>query len=72
MTGDALLIRGCGRTDLQGGNAGILYDTVTQWLFTLPDTWVYLPTTTRVAQCRDRTRWAAPFLNCSVSQHRFN
>lgn len=42
LTGDALLIRGCGRTDLQGGDAGTLYDTVTQRLFTLPDdTWVY-------------------------------
>ncbi len=42
LSGDALLIRGCGRTDLQGGNAGTLYDTVTQRLFTLPDdTWVY-------------------------------
>lgn len=42
LTGDALLIRGCGRTDLQGGDAGTLYDTVIQRLFTLPDdTWVY-------------------------------
>jgi uncharacterized NAD(P)/FAD-binding protein YdhS/glyoxylase-like metal-dependent hydrolase (beta-lactamase superfamily II) len=37
LTGDALLIRGCGRTDFQGGDAGLLYDTVTQRLFTLPD-----------------------------------
>jgi uncharacterized NAD(P)/FAD-binding protein YdhS/glyoxylase-like metal-dependent hydrolase (beta-lactamase superfamily II) len=42
LTGDALLIRGCGRTDLQSGDAGTLYDTVTQRLFTLPDqTFVY-------------------------------
>ena len=42
LTGDALLIRGCGRTDLQSGDAGTLYDTVTQQLFTLPeDTLVY-------------------------------
>jgi glyoxylase-like metal-dependent hydrolase (beta-lactamase superfamily II) len=42
LTGDALLIRGCGRTDLQGGDESTLYDTVTQRLFTLPDdTWVY-------------------------------
>jgi hypothetical protein len=34
LTGDALLIRGCGRTDLQSGDAGTLYDTVTQRLFT--------------------------------------
>ncbi|MEH2356632.1 FAD/NAD(P)-binding protein [Nostoc sp.] len=42
LTGDALFIRGCGRTDFQGGDAGTLYDVVTQRLFTLPDdTWVY-------------------------------
>ncbi|NJL02593.1 MAG: MBL fold metallo-hydrolase [Spirulinaceae cyanobacterium SM2_1_0] len=37
LTGDALLIRGCGRTDFQSGDSGILYDTITQRLFTLPD-----------------------------------
>jgi glyoxylase-like metal-dependent hydrolase (beta-lactamase superfamily II) len=42
LTGDALLIRGCGRTDFQSGDAGTLYDHVTQRLFTLPDsTYVY-------------------------------
>ncbi|MFM7365025.1 MAG: FAD/NAD(P)-binding protein [Cuspidothrix sp.] len=42
LTGDALFIRGCGRTDFQGGDAGTLYDVVTQRLFTLPDdTFVY-------------------------------
>ncbi|MBD2189470.1 MBL fold metallo-hydrolase [Pseudanabaena mucicola] len=42
LTGDSLLIRGCGRTDFQSGDAGALYDHVTQRLFTLPDsTFVY-------------------------------
>ncbi|MDB9524662.1 MBL fold metallo-hydrolase [Oscillatoria sp. CS-180] len=42
LTGDALLIRGCGRTDFQSGNAAILFDSITQRLFTLPnDTLVY-------------------------------
>jgi sulfur dioxygenase len=42
FTGDALFIRGCGRTDFQSGDAGLLFDSVTQRLFTLPDeTWVY-------------------------------
>ncbi|MBO3460502.1 FAD/NAD(P)-binding protein [Aetokthonos hydrillicola Thurmond2011] len=42
LTGDALFIRGCGRTDFQNGDAGLLYNVVTQKLFTLPDdTWVY-------------------------------
>jgi uncharacterized NAD(P)/FAD-binding protein YdhS/glyoxylase-like metal-dependent hydrolase (beta-lactamase superfamily II) len=43
LTGDALLIRGCGRTDFQGGNAGTLYDVVTQKLFTLPDETLVYP-----------------------------
>jgi glyoxylase-like metal-dependent hydrolase (beta-lactamase superfamily II) len=37
FTGDALLVRGNGRTDFQNGNAGQLYDSITQVLFTLPD-----------------------------------
>lgn len=42
FTGDALLIRGCGRTDFQSGSASTLYESVTQKLFTLPpDTIVY-------------------------------
>jgi sulfur dioxygenase len=43
LTGDALLIRGCGRTDFQSGNAGTLYDRVTQHLFTLPDATLVYP-----------------------------
>lgn len=42
FTGDSLLIGGCGRTDFQQGNAGLLYDSIHQKLFTLPpDTLVY-------------------------------
>ena len=42
FTGDSLFIRGCGRTDFQQGDAGRLYDSITQRLFTLPDeTWVH-------------------------------
>lgn len=37
FTGDALLIGGCGRTDFQGGDAGMLYDSITKRLFVLPD-----------------------------------
>jgi glyoxylase-like metal-dependent hydrolase (beta-lactamase superfamily II) len=43
LTGDALFIRGCGRTDFQSGNAGVLYDSITQRLFTLPDTTLVFP-----------------------------
>jgi glyoxylase-like metal-dependent hydrolase (beta-lactamase superfamily II) len=37
LTGDALLIGTCGRTDFQGGDAGALWDSVHQRLFTLPE-----------------------------------
>lgn len=43
LTGDALFIRGCGRTDFQSGDAGTLYDRVTQRLFTLPETVLVYP-----------------------------
>jgi glyoxylase-like metal-dependent hydrolase (beta-lactamase superfamily II) len=43
FTGDALLIRGCGRTDFQSGDAGTLFDSITQRLFTLPDTTIVYP-----------------------------
>ena len=42
FTGDTLLIQDCGRTDIQSGDAGTLYDSITRHLFTLPgDTRVY-------------------------------
>lgn len=42
FTGDALLIGGCGRTDFQQGDAGLLYDSIHTKLFTLPaETLVY-------------------------------
>ena len=37
FTGDALLVRGCGRTDLQGGDARALYHSVHDRIFSLPD-----------------------------------
>jgi sulfur dioxygenase len=43
LTGDALFIRGCGRTDFQSGDAGTLYDSVTQQLFALPDKTLVYP-----------------------------
>jgi glyoxylase-like metal-dependent hydrolase (beta-lactamase superfamily II)/rhodanese-related sulfurtransferase len=36
-TGDALLIRGCGRTDFQHGSAKKLYQSIKTRIFTLPD-----------------------------------
>jgi len=43
FTGDSLFIGGCGRTDFQGGDAGALYDAITQRLFTLPDETLVYP-----------------------------
>jgi glyoxylase-like metal-dependent hydrolase (beta-lactamase superfamily II) len=37
FTGDALLIRGCGRTDFQQGDARTLYRSVHRQIFSLPD-----------------------------------
>ncbi|KAL2245577.1 persulfide dioxygenase ETHE1 homolog, mitochondrial [Sesamum indicum] len=42
FTGDTLLIRGCGRTDFQGGSSEQLYKSVHSQIFSLPkDTLVY-------------------------------
>lgn len=43
MTGDALLVRGTGRTDFQGGSANTLFHSVREQLFTLPDDTVVYP-----------------------------
>ncbi len=43
FTGDTLLVRTCGRTDFQGGDAGALYDSVMTKLFTLPDETLVYP-----------------------------
>ncbi|ATS17610.1 Zn-dependent hydrolase [Parathermosynechococcus lividus PCC 6715] len=43
LTGDSLFIRGCGRTDFQSGDAGALYDAVTQRLFSLADDTLVYP-----------------------------
>ncbi len=42
FTGDALLVRGCGRTDFQQGDSALLWRSVHDKLFALPDaTYVY-------------------------------
>lgn len=37
FTGDAILIRGTGRTDFQGGSAEALYQSIHEQIFSLPD-----------------------------------
>ena len=43
LTGDALLIDGCGRTDFQNGDANALYQSVRKKLFSLPDDYLVYP-----------------------------
>ncbi len=43
FTGDALLIRGCGRTDFQQGDPEMLYRSITQKLYALPDETLVYP-----------------------------
>lgn len=43
FTGDALLVRGAGRTDFQGGDARQLFRSIREKLFTLPDECLVYP-----------------------------
>jgi len=43
FTGDALLIRSCGRTDFQEGDARMLYRSVHKHIFTLPKDYLLYP-----------------------------
>ena len=43
LTGDALFVMGCGRTDFQGGSSERLYDSVHEILFSLPDECIVFP-----------------------------
>ncbi len=69
LTGDALLIRGCGRTDFQSGNAGILFDSVTQRVFTLPDATLIYPAHDyrgqTVSSVEEEKRWNPRFVGRS-------
>lgn len=43
LTGDCLLIDGCGRTDFQNGDARLLYKSITEKLFSLADDTLVYP-----------------------------
>jgi len=43
FTGDALLIEACGRTDFQSGDAGMLFESIHNKIFTLPDETLVYP-----------------------------
>ena len=72
LTGDALLIRGCGRTDFQSGDAGLLYDAITQSLFTLPDATLVYPghdyRGQTVSKIEEEKRWNPRFIGRSRAE----
>ena len=43
FTGDTLLIRGAGRCDFQQGNASLMYRSITEQIFSLPDDCMLFP-----------------------------
>jgi glyoxylase-like metal-dependent hydrolase (beta-lactamase superfamily II)/rhodanese-related sulfurtransferase len=43
FSGDALLVRGCGRCDFQQGNAQTLYESITGQILSLPDSCLLYP-----------------------------
>lgn len=43
VTGDTLFLEGCGRTDLPGGDAGALHESIVQRIGALPDGTLVLP-----------------------------
>lgn len=69
LTGDALLIRGCGRTDFQSGDAGTLFDSVTQQVFTLPEATLIYPAHDyrgqTVSSVEEEKRWNPRFVGRS-------
>ncbi|RWS15381.1 persulfide dioxygenase ETHE1-like protein [Dinothrombium tinctorium] len=68
FTGDALLIRGCGRTDFQSGSSSLLYDSVRKKIFTLPDRVLVFP-----AHDYKGTALIVNFSSCSmrvINEHR--
>jgi glyoxylase-like metal-dependent hydrolase (beta-lactamase superfamily II) len=74
FTGDALLIRGCGRTDFQQGDARTLFRSVRERILTLPDATLLYPghdyrgrTVTTVAE---EKRWN-PRLGLEKSEDEF-
>ena len=61
FTGDALLVRGCGRTDFQEGDARTLFRSVRERIFSLPDQMLLYPahdyTGRTVTTVAEEKRW---------------
>ncbi|MBS0171556.1 MAG: MBL fold metallo-hydrolase [Nitrospira sp.] len=74
FTGDALFIRGNGRTDLQGGSAATLFESVRHKLFALPDDTVVYPGHDyqgRIASTIGEEKRFNERLNLSIDKERF-
>jgi glyoxylase-like metal-dependent hydrolase (beta-lactamase superfamily II) len=74
FTGDALLIRGCGRTDFQGGDPEQLYHSVHDKLFALPPSTLIYPAHDykgRTASSIDEERRCNPRLGGGRTQAEF-
>lgn len=74
FTGDALLVRGCGRTDFQDGSSEKLFMSVREKLFSLPDETIVYPahdykgfTSTSIGLEKKNN----PRLNLSLAQNDF-
>ena len=74
FTGDALLIRGCGRTDFQEGDARTLFRSIRERIFSLPDATLLYPahdyTGRYVTTVGEEKRWNRR-LGLAVSEPRF-
>lgn len=74
FTGDALLIRGCGRTDFQEGSSERLFDSVRKKLFALPDETLVFPAHDYkglLCSSIDEEKRLNPRLNLSISKAQF-
>lgn len=57
FTGDTLLIDGCGRTDFQSGSAEALFASITEKLFSLPDSTLVWPGHDYMGRTVSTIRW---------------
>jgi len=74
FTGDAMFIRGNGRTDFQGGSAEKLFDSVRKKLFALPDDTIVYPGhdyNGRVSSTIGEEKHFNERLNLSISKETF-
>ena len=74
FTGDAILIRGCGRTDFQQGDAATLYHSVHDQIFTLPEDTIIYPGHDykgHIASSVGEEKAHNPRLNIDISKSQF-